>query len=310
MPVTVNDVITQARKDLLDIPEVTGTLYSDSQYLPFLHSALDELTKTVRLLGNWKLIRDRVFPVSANTSFLDLEYAFPGLGVLLNVWGQVPTASPSSISASTGGGTGLYTLTIPSNAGLAPGTPVAIFGTGTALDGAYTISALVGGTQVQVQALTGLIVTAGYLAPLAGWGNPWPQIEVMPDLTSAPWQPGQWYCLDNGGLNFPPAPQDRLLRARYALGAWQTPGLTDKIELLDGFNVLAQLLALKAGSSLQMDPDRLAALHSEIYGEPRSGKLGSMKLLSRHMSLTTQNTQFVRPRWRRRPVPAPSIITN
>lgn len=301
----VSEVITEARNHLLDTSGLSGNVFTDNQYLRHVNAAISKLVQSIRQLRHFKVTRDLVTVVSANTMFSDLDTqgAFPDFGEAICIWERQEERNLPITSWTAGLGP-TYNIVVSSTAGLTVGQPFWLYGTAQArIQGQFAIQSIPDGTHIN---FTGPAVpTQPASGSLSFSSFVWNDVYAADYIRDAP-QASIPSIVNvsfvNGGIQFQSPQNARQIRMYYQTKSTQVTSTTDLLDIPEAMPLLGLLTAIGMGNAGGMHPDKMAGLMAQVNG---SGPVdpGLMVLLRRHYALQEQMTQRVRPVWRPRAAP-------
>lgn len=305
--VTIQDVVTTARNKIGDNTSTTaGQVYSDTELLSYINSALMEVNQICRVVTNPWTRREIFAYVPTNTSFVlwDHNNQLSDAALLQGIWyrGVDSVFSIASVNVSAPPG---IIVECGSNHGLVVGDSFQIVGSDQKwLNGIYSVTGVPGATQLTT---TPVYIPVGAATTTVG--------NVI--VSNGDWNPvtvGQGVIFDNAtindiprvswedhGIRFSPVLGPKIIRVFALLGPQDAAALTDKLVYAEAKEALALKIALIAMGAKGGSLDTIEFLRTELYGQGGNAgdvKGGAMMILRRSLILQAQNIRQIRPRFR------------
>jgi len=305
---TIANVISAARDKLGDNTAVAaGLVVTDAEFLSFIRTAQLELRQICRNISSAYAFRREMYVfVAPNVGLIQIDYdnVLKDVAILDKIW-ERKVDSYQSI-ANVAGGTGFATVTLFTPHGRLAGDQVQIANSAFDwINGLRTIASVGGSTNVLiggVRGQTGGAETSSGAVMMYSTGS-WNIVGVSGNhiTTDIPIENIPLVTLVDGGIRINPVSQARVMKITCLMGASNTPATGDVILFGDSFEFLALKAALLAHISKAGNPERVAALMTELYGpggDAANVVGGAAKLLRRGFTLQSQWVRRIRPRFR------------
>jgi len=305
--VTIQAVITTARDKIGDNTSTTaGQVYSDSELLSYINSALLEINQVCRVVANPWTRREIFAYVPANSSFVlwDQSNQLSDAALLQDIRYR-GINSVLTISSVNVGSSPAVTITTGSAHGLIVGDQFQVVGSDQKwLNGIYSVTGVPGASQlttspvyIPVGAAT---TTVGNVIISTGAWNPVHVAQgIVYDESTVDGIPSVTW--EDHGIRFSPVLNPQLLRVIALLGPLDNAQLTDQLVNAESKEALALKIALIGMGAKGGSMETIEFLRTELYGEGGNAgdvRGGAMMLLRRSLVLQAQAVRQIRPRFR------------